>query len=431
MVRPSELLIENFHLQLDESWRVWFDEASKSIKLHGFFRSPVDVAGLCNHKPESIWAGFMLPDTIPVLGNGYGDWICARVDSGGNLAELIHWYHGGGDWISLGPTLAEAILHDCVDVHRPVRRQMLRGAVETARNKDGSPCNYELKSWINAALKMSAATATANPAAEGNAVLARNELEHSEVSSDQAANFDRLKMQAESLDPLWQAIEAADYTLAIETLLRFNLAYDAAVCDRIEQSSWSAGPVDHLTNQSLSETEFATIESLCRSVIARRSDLGWSFGLLGWLHVLRGEIQTACQIFFDGRHASAFSDQSVRMRLHRFDQRYGKFSLAQLAAHRAQLPKPMQEDEYVQLILQDDAKNRIQSIHDFWMSRAQHALSRGQPAEAYRCAYNAGWDVGSASMLGYRKLLMTLEQSASECGWQARAATARAHLSAL
>ncbi len=70
----------------------------------------------------------MLPDTLPLIGNEYGDWLCVRVDEDNRFGELVHWYHGGGDWIPVGKSIAEAVLHDIVDQFRPRKGQVLRGS---------------------------------------------------------------------------------------------------------------------------------------------------------------------------------------------------------------------------------------------------------------------------------------------------------------
>ncbi len=67
-------------------------------------------------------AGFMLPDTLPILGNGYGDWLCMRVNADNTAGEVVHWYHGGGDWMPWGRNPAEAIAFDRLRQRLPGRR---------------------------------------------------------------------------------------------------------------------------------------------------------------------------------------------------------------------------------------------------------------------------------------------------------------------
>ncbi len=395
MGQPAQLFSDRFQLQLSPSWQQWFNQTSQETPLPGFFRKPVDLEGLCAQRPNQIWAGFMLPDSLPILGNGYGDWICARVDHEGQIHELVHWYHGGGDWIPVGSNLAEAIVHDAVDVHRPVRKQMLRGAVETTRSK-GSPHSAALLEWLVSSLQQN----------------------HAEVTSD-------------ILENLLQTSNANSYADSIEKVVELGIAVEAALCDSIELVIQQAVPSENSSLHMLSEEDCQKIIEMCQSVLLRRQDLGWSFSLLGLCQQLNGDKEASRESFFNGRLASAFSDQSVRLRLHRFEQRYGKFSIAQLASNKNSLPPAMLDDPYLVTCLGSKDVNLVAKVQDYWLNLAQQALGQGNYAEGYRYAFNAGWDLGAANMASYRKILDLLAQTASKAGWNARAAIAKAHLDAI
>lgn len=395
MGHPAQLFSDRFQLQLSPSWRQWFNQTSHETQLPGFFRRPVDLDGLCAQRPSQIWAGFMLPDSLPILGNGYGDWICARVNQDGEISELIHWYHGGGDWVPVGRNLAEAVVHDAVDVHRPVRKQMLRGAVETTRAR-GSSHSSALLEWLSNSLLPS----------------------HPQASADK---LESLLLQA----------NATNYATSVQSLIDLQIAPDAAACDQIEQIIQHSIPSENGSLHMLSEEDCERIIALCETVLSRRQDLGWSHSLLGWCQQLNGNKPAGRESFFHGRLASAFSDQSVRLRLHRFEQRYGKFSIAQLAASKANLSPEMLEDSYLSNCLASKDVNLVARIQDYWLTMAQQASSQGDHAAAYAYAFNAGWDLGAANMASYRKILDFLAGSAAKAGWAARAAIAQAHLDAI
>ena len=87
-----------------------------------------DPEQLLDPPPGAIWAGFMLPDTLPIIGNDYGDWLCLRIAADGTVSELVQWSHGGGDWIPCGKTLAEGLLYDAaVRVMYPQRAAPVEG----------------------------------------------------------------------------------------------------------------------------------------------------------------------------------------------------------------------------------------------------------------------------------------------------------------
>ncbi len=56
----------------------------------------------------------MLPDTLPIVTNDYGDWWCARVNEHNEISEVTQWSHGGGDWLPIGKSMAQAALWDYV-----------------------------------------------------------------------------------------------------------------------------------------------------------------------------------------------------------------------------------------------------------------------------------------------------------------------------
>lgn len=393
---PSQIIADRYKLQLAPSWSQWFDFLSVNPSLPGCFRHTVDLHALCGSPPGQLWPGFMLPDTLPLLGNGYGDWICVRIDQHDRPSELLHWYHGGGDWIPVGRNLAEAIIHDLVDLYRPVRKQMLRGAVESSRpGQLAGGLSAPLRSWLEHAL--------------------------AESPLQQAFEFERLL----------RYLSSGDYHQALELMIEAGLAIDAATCDLVELTIQRAVPSEHGSLHLMPEAECGRIEKLCESVVQRRSDLGWSFSLLGWCQHSNKQRELACETFFAGRFASAFSDQSVRLRLHKFEQRFGKYSIAQLVASRSLLTDSMQHDSYLQIFLSGRPGNLVGLVQEYWLGLAQQAMQAADFASAYDYAYNAGWDIGAASMAGYRQALEILHQSATCANWPARAAIAKANLDCL
>jgi hypothetical protein len=390
---PSQIISDRFSIQLNPSWQHWFDVAADQLILPGCFRFTVDVHGLCGAKPTQIWPGFMLPDTLPLLGNGYGDWICVRVDQQNGLGELIHWYHGGGDWIPVGGELVDAIVHDWVDLSRPVRKHMLRGAIESHRpNQTGGELSASLSAWLRPAL----------------------------AERPDAKSFE--------IERLLSLLKSGGYTEALELLVKNGIAVEAAICDLVEYTIQRAVPSEQGSLNMLPEEDSAKIAHWCSLVIDRRNDLGWAYSLLGWCQNMDRQKELAGKTFFAGRHASAFSDQSVRLRLHRFEKRHGKFSMAQLISLKSCLADELLQDEYLKIFLSSRDGNLVPLVQDYWLRLAKQSLELGQNEKAYNYAYNAGWDLGAASMAAYRKILETLHSAALAAGWQARAAVAKAHL---
>ena len=83
-------------------------------------------------------------DFLPVLGNDRGDWLCVRFGNDNSANEIIHWYHGGGDWIPWGQTLAEAIVFDSVRAKLPGnRRDHAISAESTLDDEDGLTTEFD------------------------------------------------------------------------------------------------------------------------------------------------------------------------------------------------------------------------------------------------------------------------------------------------
>jgi|LakMenE18May11ns_1017448.scaffolds.fasta_scaffold9944110_3 hypothetical protein len=397
MAGPSELFAEFYGLQLSDLWQRWFDLTDLSLLLPGSFCHPVPVDLLCNHCPTSIWAGLMQPDTLPLLGNGYGDWICVRINQQNSLGELIHWYHGGGDWIPVGSSISQAIVHDAIDSFRPKQKQMLRGAAEsTQAYLSRSPEGFSLRDFTSL---LSERLGDSN-----SAILAQD---------------------------AWQILHDRGYVSVVEHLVNCQLAADASIGDLIE----------HYLNQALTDFStplselpaeiWQTIGELCRSVTERRSDLGWSYALSGLSQQYAGQVESARETFFASRMASAFSDQSVRFRTHRFKQRYAKFSIAQLASENFQLLEVQAADPYLNLILNCPPNQLIQSVQCYWEDRASQAESLGDHHAAYEYWYRAGWDLGVVQLSDYHKILESMARSAQAAGWHGRAKVASIHLNCL
>ncbi len=442
MGQPSQHFATHYQLQLERVWQTWFDTDGVDLTLPGSFRAALQVDGLTSESPTEIWPGFMLPDTLPVLGNEYGDWICVRVTADNRLGELIHWYHGGGDWIPVGTNLAEAILHDTVDQFRPLRNQMLRGAAETLE-----------------------------PMQQGRALLA---LEEPRLIDWLVRNLTSVVGDvgsvSQSIQAICSALKQNDYVSGLAMLREQHWASDAVACDLIEQTLQSG--LTQLANPKIAKhlemnwtpdyvrwlfdvadvpveerTKMAALlgfaledwpvqnwkiaGDLAREVLQRRGDLGWAFNIAGWAQQRAGNQIEAASIYFQGRHASAFSDQAVRLRTHWCESRFGKFTVTQLESLYELLAKADQADSYLATVWQTPEKLRLNLIQEFWLQEGRKHLAADNPERAYENFYRAGWDFGVQRLSEYSRILELLVQSASAAGWTGRATVAQTHLACL
>lgn len=442
MDRPSSSIADRYRLQLSEPWTAWFDSDLHTLEAAGAFQSTLPADRLVLERPAEIWPGFMLPDTLPVIGNEYGDWICARVCPDGRFGELLHWYHGGGDWVPLGSRLAEALLHDVVDQFRPAGAQMLRGATETLQ-----PQHHQR-----------VLDAFANPPFSD--WLARGLAD----ANDARDSVRRILLQ------IHRALAAGDYSVALGLLHEQGWSADAVACDLIETAlqhpltaianpeiakflgvNWTPDyarwlfdvqsvPADtrqqilDLANTAHDDWPRQSWEEANRwaqAVLDRRQDLGWAFHVVGWNQLRSGQPAAAADTFFRGRWASAFSDQSVRLRTQWIEPRHGKLAIAQLAALADHLTDEQRQDKYLQRVWQAPDKLLLNAVQEYWTDLGRRYFARGEYGEAYNCFYRAGWDLGVQRLAAYQPILEMLVEAATRAGWPARAAVAHTHLTCL
>jgi hypothetical protein len=423
-------LADRYNLVLDDRWTEWFASAGE-LQLPGAFRQRVSVASLLEEAPQCIWPGFMTPDILPLVGNGYGDWLCARVVADGRLGEIIHWYHGGGDWIPVGTSIEQAVLHDAVDQFRPVQPQMLRGAgemltIDHLDNVRAALSAGDLRQWLSRGLDADGAD-SAGP-----------------------------------LESILQALADERYLDAVTGMFDSRWSTSACACDLIEATiqkaitkelcaaataRYSANPraltralfdpetfleaTERPTEQSgWQPTDWALIERLSREVWEQRQDLAWPIELLGWSQQRRGDRETAASSYFSGRLSSSFTNQAVRLRTHWFNQRFGKFTVAQLEELPSERAALEGADPYLALFgVEPDVL--LARVTAYWLELADLQLADGQPAEAYQSYFRAGWDLGAPSIREYYRILQGVIQAAVAAGWPACAAIAEVHLQCL
>jgi len=447
MSQPAEHLAARYHLQLAEHWQAWFNGELESIRLPGRFRVALSAEQLLADEPQPIWPGFMLPDSLPLIGNEYGDWICTRVGTDGDFGELLHWYHGGGDWIPLGNDLAEMVVHDVVDQFRPIGRQMLRGAPESIEPAHGTRVLTDfsqpgLQQWLSARLtKLAIQTTRSQPPDIAKLLdsLTASLAEHDYVSSLQCLRQQRWASDAVACDLIQLAVQQsvtslADASISQQLAMEWTPDYVRWLFDVSRVPEEARRTILSLLNQQSSDwpqQNWELAEAMAQEVLSRRHDLGWAVNMGGWCRQRVGDVQGAIAIYYAGRFASAFSDQAVRMRTHWSDGRFGKFTVAQLHELAPHLSAVQRDDAYLTAVAQATPHRRMWAVREHWLRHAQQLLASDLPADAYTCFYRAGWDMGLERLADYQPVLEGLKISAQAAGWPARAAVAQTHLNCL
>lgn len=449
MSSASEQVSHRYQVNLPESWREWFDGFAEQLRIPGMMRQAISVEELCQDAPKAVWPGFMLPDTLPLVGNEYGDWICVRITPEDEFGELIYWYHGGGDWVPLGTSLAAAFLHDGLDLFRPQRKQMLRSASESRIDDQAGVflrlTNREFVDWAGPRL---------------------NEQDPKEGR--------RQLKKALSL------LSDGNYLGTLKKMYQQNWARDAVACDWLELDLHE--PIRHIASQDVAKrasihwfpdfvrllfdtgtastatrervleayhasqrdggSPLSTLESwpeqnwerahrVAEDVLSRRRDLGWATAIAGWGRERSGDVDEAIHIYFQGRKASSFSDQSVRFNTHAFSEDIGKFSASRLTSLRQNWPSELHENQYLSLFAVPQKRSLLVEVSEYWKKLANESEAKGHFVKAYEQYYASGWDLGVSRLSEYSDILAALARCAKAAGWTSRSQVAETHLACL
>lgn len=416
---------ERYRLTLDRSLSAWFGRADDEVGT-GEFSRPVPLETLLDDAPEPIWPGFMPPDLLPILGNDYGDWLCLRFGPGNVVDEVVHWYHGGGDWIPWGRTLPEALwfqrLRDCwngppfrhADTAEPLR--------QTA---DDDPLLRWARPFLPASLGF--------PGDRTGDAEAPRTMVTEAITADVAA----VPLHAESI---LRALDHPLRRLNPQQADRYRIAWNATT-KRWMLDIEAIPPEEHrrlaerlgYDRRQPPRQDWRLAESHARAVAARRADLAWPWHTLGWAAERRGDFIAATEAYRQAMLASVFSEQGVRFRTQGHEPASDKFAASRLLALQQQThlepPQPSPTlASYLEVYFGAEAANRSLAIQDYWRARGDEAAERGDWPAAYRASLQEGWDLGLVSLSDYGNLLKRIAEFAQRAGYAGRAALAQTHV---
>lgn len=374
----------------------------------------------------------MPPDVLPVLGNRYGDWLCLRLGADDRVAEILHWYHGGGDWIPWGRTLAEAIAF-----------QQIRDRLSGPEYRHSDPAEIVRRSAADDPL-----FAWARQHLPAEVTTRIDQLDAAASGSDAKASLDALLATDVAVVPL----HAEAILRALETPLRnanrtllAGLPVDWETearlwrfdADLIPESQREAvAGLLEVPAEALNRQDWDRAERLARRVAAMRCDLAWAGSIVGWAAERRGDRAAAAVAYCRVLPASAFADQSVRFRIHGHEQ--DKFAGERLESLLAAEPNLLDHDQaachhrdYWQCWSKSSPAERPAAVAAYWAGQADQAAAEGDWPAAYHALVAQGWDLGLPSLVDYVPLLQQIVAAAQHAGYAARAAVATTHLQCL
>jgi len=318
----------DLRLVLSPEDQYWFQGGWQSYQgestLYNEAFSPSEVA-----HGKHIWGGLMLPDSLPLLGNGMGDCLCMRFQGDGSVLELVEWHHEGSDWTHCGYSIQEALSANRVNFDASAVYSAPLSPVVVAETN----CKRALQSRLH---EVCAATGGRNLSRLAGVEWA---LFRTWLFDPSLIPEDKLKALSESLEIKAGELISQNWTLAAEQ---------------------------------------------AESVLKLRDDLAWPYAVVGWANERNGRISAAKDAYRAGlmKLGSSSSFTSNWTRINSLLE--GKFAAERLTA-LADSGLDSQAREYL-----DALKNR--AVRRYWTGQAQRATERREYSRAYQDLYAAGWD---------------------------------------
>lgn len=419
----SRRFSERYGIHLDSVLSDWLDREVWRFQGTGEFSQPVAIDVMLAAVPEVIWPGLMLPDTLPIIGNRQGDWLCLRVGADNRVSEVVHWYHGGGDWIPWGKNLAEAVTFDAVRDRLPGRRQSHAIAAEPQSQASlADPLIQWAIQWSRPQILVAAEQHD------------HHGLVQAMLAADVASVAVNCELALEALDSdfrrAFTAELAADVGVDWEPDA-ISLLFDN---DRID-SRLKRAIDERIGRELLLDQDWELAAKHCQAVAGLRTDLGWAFDVAGWQAEKSGNPAAALMLYSQGVTAMAFADQAIRFRTHWYPQPVGKFSAWRfgqlLKEHHDLKDVDKQVKEFAELLLMSSSTNIRAASTKYWNAAGNKALEREDWNSAYNAFYRGGWDLGIDRLINYRGQLKSLIEAAEKANQRARALVARTHYEAL
>jgi hypothetical protein len=402
MTAWSDQIETRYGITLGKDLREWFDEELFRGSIQGEFCEPLSAEDFLNPPLGTLWPGFQLPDTLPLVGNGYGDWLCMRVGSDSSVQDIVRWRHAGGDWTPAGKTLAAALLFDSV--------------VGSGDSEPEDPeANKKIIAWQKRNL---------GPCVES--VLPKN--------SSSASLLSRLRLLAGANIAVHASLRAVCFTLLGRPLHAYpEQELEAGIGHQPNLRPPPPHPESRLATQiaQLGAADRNLLAVSAKSAARTNADVAWPHYLSALLEELDGYTTTAAADYGRALMASAFTDEATDLGLHKFPESFGKFAAFRLselandidAVSLATLGIETVNRDYLELLL-SGVDDIFQAVAKFHRRNANNATL---PTSRYHHLLRCGWDLGLEGLDAYRGLLGELAQTAKKAGQHGRAAVAQLH----
>ncbi len=419
----SSRIEARYRCVLSEDLTRWFDDevwrsgdAQQTLR----YTSPISPQDLLVDAPAAIWPALMPCDFLPLVGNQMGDWLCLRIDDGDISRQIVQWYHGGGDWIPWGESLAEALFFDSIRDRLPGSQRdhavsaTLPDSTAESEAADGLACWAREQLGQQRVAELSSlrghplARAMLERGLSKPAVLCQlvidalnNPLLPPQRLQDQHGSLDAHEVQRWLFDNRLMPLEAAQ---------------------RLVESPSPGEQIPPPGEQLFAQQDWEAVERYSRQTTETAANLAWGWDLLGYARERRGDRDGAIRAYRSGIDCSIFTDQTVRVRTHGFISEDQKFSAARLQA-LDYVPEEADQREYFRLLCDCSDDQRRDRVREFFSHRARQ--TRGP--SSHDLWKRAGWDLGAEPMAAFAELLEQVAATAEDAQRPAQAVLARTH----
>lgn len=418
----SQQFEDAYRLVLPDDVRAWLDDEIWQDPIGAEFCHPLPPEQLLSPGHNEIWAGFMPPDTLPLVGNDYGDWLCLRVGRDNRVTEVIRWSHGGGDWLPYGRTLSEAFVFDAA--LSVIHNQRHEFAEEEFPEEQLFGAVYWALPHIDKPLA---------PFWERDRGHAPESILASLIEADVA-------VAGATCESMLRCLESPLKAKSVPATARhFEVDWDPDFVRWIfdadllpEEIRDSLAEHWKIPAQELIHQDWERAEALAMKVARQRNDLAWPLEIAGWAAERRQQWEQAANCYRQALFASVFTDDSIRFRTQWRPDGIGKFSAFRLQeinslCQNNGFTKPDLSSQYLQQLWEGNEATLRNRVSAFWREQAAAAKRAGDRWGQYEALVRAGWDLGLAQLHEYRGLLEDIEEAAEQAGAAALARIAKTH----
>lgn len=417
----SARMEQRYRCRLSADLADWFDAEIWKRTGHGEYHLPVDPETLLGESPEAIWPALMPCDLLPLIGNDAGDWLCVRFDDDSCASEIVQWYHGGGDWIPWGDSIAEAIVFDAVRDCLPGPKRSHAtpaespGPLNSGSNERSDPILDWACRYMPPAVKL--LVHSGDPSGSAPSVL---------IDAGVCEVAVRCTLMEAALHEPLSEILTRDFAEGM------GIEWDAAIEWMFDNERIPPNMREQLSrkfNVSLEATQdWESAAQQCLHVTQHAPALAWAWDILGYCHERAGNFEAAITAYVRGVQSSVFTDQSVRLRTHWTSTQASKFSAARLLNVA---PAIVQQSTYLRMLCEGDAEERRRQATLHWLAESDQATAGGDVGIAHQNLVRAGWDLGAEPLTMYADILERVGETAVQADRAAQAELADTHRACL